>query len=435
MMIFLKNMETIFSPINNHRNSAVCTVRISGDHSMALKKFIPSLVKLTHRNVTRVQIMDNNGLQLDDALAVYFKAPHSFTGEDIIEVSLHSSPFIVSQFLSLLSSLNGFRFAKAGEFCLRAVQNNKMSLDEAEAINKLVTSESMVQHRLAINEFTGSYKDYYLQIRQSIIGTMSLLEAYIDFSEDEEIPDNLFTQIQSTSNELVKSIQKTLKISQTRQDCDIQIAILGKPNVGKSSLFNAITTTEDAIVSDISGTTRDAIRKFISINGFKVELIDTAGLRDDAEQIEKIGIERAKSIALQADIILFLQESISENIFDMANFQGHIINVFTKTDIHGVREGGINISQEDISNLEYQIAQLLNERFSAMQSVGFVCNTRQRVILEKSLSTLQVIDYTQSPEIISEEFRHILHTVSELVGGIDTEEILGEIFSSFCIGK
>ena len=434
-------METIFAPISNFRNSAVCTIRISGNNIFAVSKFIPSLVKIKPRFVARVKVFDINGTQLDDALAVYFAAPNSFTGEDILEISLHASPFIVSQFLSTIATLPNFRFAKAGEFCFRAVENNKISLNEAEAINKLILSDSHIKHNLAINELNGVCKNYHNQIKSGLLKILSLLETFIDFSEDEEISVDFISKIKEINANLILSIQKTIQFSQKKENFDVQIAILGKPNVGKSSLFNLLTSTDDAIVSEIAGTTRDAIKKTLNIAGFKVELIDTAGIRDNPEQIEKIGIEKAKNLAMNADIILLLQEKEDEFVVDVSSFNGLVFLVFTKKDIHGVRgkdkENAINISVLDnnISELEEKIYSILESRFHEMQSIGFLCNERQKSVLQTTLSILQNIDYFQSVELLSEEFRRALQSISFLTGYINTEDILGEIFSNFCIGK
>lgn len=439
MTQFTGNMQTIFAPINNHRNSAVCTIRVSGNGIFELQKFIPSLYKIKHKTVKRAKIFDESGSQLDDVIVLFFKAPYSFTGEDVLEVSLHASPFIVSKFLSLLASVEGFRFAKAGEFCLRAVENEKMTLSEAEAINKLIISESAVKHRLAISEMNGVCRDYYHEIKHKIIKILSLLETNIDFSEEEAISEDFFTKIKQINAGLVSVIEKTLKFSERQGGCDVQIAILGRPNVGKSTLFNAMTGTDDAIVSEIAGTTRDILKKTLGIGGFKIELVDTAGIRKNAEQIEKIGIERAKKLAMNADMVLLLKEDINDDIYDLPSFNGEVITVLTKADIYGVREEGrediVNITRDDISLLEGKIQLILEKRYGEMQAVGFICNARQRVVLEKAMQILQGVNFSLDVELLAEEFRHALHTVSYLVGDVDNEDILGEIFSTFCIGK
>ena len=431
-------MKTIFAPINNHVNSSVCTVRISGNNIFAIEPFIPKIKKIKHKTALRVKIFNEKSQQIDDAIALYFQAPNSFTGEDILEISLHSSPFIVSQFLALLTTLPNFSFAKNGEFCMRAVQNQKISLSQAEGINKLILSQSDIQHKLAINELNGICKDYYTQIKKSITKAISLLETYIDFSEEEALSFEFLKNIQNITNSTISLLEKTLKFSQKKENFDIQIAILGKPNVGKSSLFNTITETSDAIVSQIAGTTRDAIKKTININGFKIEIIDTAGIRNSTDEIEQIGIEKAKSLAQNANIILLLKEFEHDNDIQIENFNGEVITVFTKTDIHGIRKSNnhfVNITQNDISQLETKISEILQETMLEMQSVGFSCNERQKSILMETKNILKQIDLNSPPEIISEHFRSSIHKISNLVGEISNEDILGEIFSSFCIGK
>ena len=429
-------MTTIFAPINNHINSSVCTIRISGSDIFAVSKFIPSITKITHRKAMRVKIMEN-GEQIDDAIALFFQNPNSFTGEDVLEISLHASSFIVSKFLSLLASLPNFAFAKNGEFCMRAVQNGKISLTQAEGINKLILSQSHVQHKLAINELNGICKDYYTKIKQDITKIIALLETFIDFSEEEAISFEFLAKIEEIRGELVRNLEKTIGFSQKKENFDVQIAILGKPNAGKSSLFNAITESNDAIVSQIAGTTRDAIRKTVNIAGFKVEFVDTAGIRNSNDEIEQIGIERAKTIAKQADIILILKEFESDNIA-VEDFSGKIITVFTKNDIHPQRQCEtefVSISQSNFSQLERKIHEILTEQMSEMQSVGFSCNERQKAILHSTKSMLEQANSTLPAELLSEQFRLALHNISHLIGEVNNEDILGEIFSSFCIGK
>jgi len=430
-------MTTIFAPINNHINSSVCTIRISGSNIFAVSKFIPNIEKIEHRKTMRVKILDDEGQQIDDAIALFFQNPKSFTGEDVLEISLHSSSFIVSKFLEILASLPSFAFAKNGEFCMRAVQNGKISLTQAEGINKLILSQSYVQHKLAMNELSGICKNYYDQIKKDIIKAIALLETFIDFSEEEAISFEFLTTIEEIRDTLVKNLKKTIKFSQKKENFDVQIAILGKPNVGKSSLFNAITETSDAIVSQIAGTTRDAIRKTVNISGFKVEFVDTAGIRNSNDEIEQIGIERAQEIAKKSDVILLLKEFESDEIA-IENFTGEIITVFTKSDIHPQRQcetDFVNISQGNFSALEHKIHEILTEQMSQMQSVGFSCNERQKSILLSTKSILEKADLSLPAELLSEQFRLALHNISHLVGEINNEDILGKIFSSFCIGK
>ena len=428
-------MATIFAPINNFRNSAVCTVRISGENALDVKKYIPALEKIEPKVAKLVKIYTNDGKILDEALALYFKSPNSFTGEDILEVSLHSSSFIVSQFLNLLSKLDGFAFAKAGEFCLRAVQNEKISLAKAEAINKLIASESGVEHRFAMAEFQGFANDYYKAIKQELTQALALLETYIDFSEDEEISMDFIAKVQGLLQGVVQKIQKTLSFAKTKEDYDIAIAIVGKPNVGKSTLFNYLTNTNDAIVSQIAGTTRDAIRKNVMIGSFKVQIIDTAGIRTSADEIEQIGIKRAVEIAKNADVILHLQNDFES--IKIEKYQGEIVNIWAKNDISNPPKEMISISvkNNDIRQLEEKLNEICEQKLQEISGAGFLCNERQKIVLQSAIEVLQNIDFTIGVEIISEEIRKAMHGISHLVGTTNTEEILGEIFSNFCIGK
>lgn len=428
-------MQTIFSTVTNPNNSAICIIRISGNSFSNLENFIPSLKNIKHSITKRAKILDENFEVLDDAMITYFQAPKSFTGENILEISLHASKFIVGKFLEILAKIPNFRFAKNGEFCLRAVKNNKISLYEAEAINKLICSESLIQHKCAMAEMNGSSKNFVNEIKAKILKILSLLETFIDFSEEEAIFLNLVPEIKNINYNLLNTIKKMLSFSKKNNDYDLQIAILGKPNVGKSTLFNTIIGEENAIVSSIAGTTRDIIRKIINISGFKIELIDTAGIRNATEEIEMIGIKKAKEIATNADIIIHLQDNTPSEI-DLSTHNGIILDVFTKNDIIKYSfNNQIFINNKDISQLEKALYIILNERFLQIQGIGFIGNERQKSVLSQTINILQNIDFTQNVEIISENFRHALHIISFLIGNIDTEEVLGEIFSNFCIGK
>lgn len=430
-------MPSIFAPINGIRNSAVCTVRISGSNVFDVTKLIPNLKNIPHRTARLVKIYDENAALLDEAIALYFKAPHSFTGDDILEISLHGSGFIISKFLSILGKIDGFSFAKPGEFCLRAVQNQKISLSKAEAINKLISGESAVQHRFAMAEFNGACHDYYIEIKSGLIKALSLLETYIDFAEEEAISTDFIEKIRNIINTVVAVMRKNLLYSSSKEDFDVSIAIIGKPNVGKSSLFNCISNTDDAIVSDIPGTTRDAIRKNVMISGFKVQIIDTAGIRNTTDKIEQIGMQKAFTVAKNADIILYLQDSTDEENIKTGEYEGEIIKVWAKSDLNPPPDGMVSVSvkNRDIKQLETAITKILEERLQQMESVGFLCNERQKTVLKSTIDILTAIDFSLPAEIISEQIRLAISNISHLVGSVDTEEILGEIFSNFCIGK
>jgi tRNA modification GTPase len=428
-------MPTIFAPINNFRNSAVCVVRISGCDIFNMRRFIPVLSDIKPRIATLAKVYDLDGSVLDEAVIVYFKAPKSFTGEDVLEVSLHASAFVVSRFLALLGSLQNFVFAKAGEFCLRAVQNEKITLAKAEAINKLILSESAVQHRFAMAEFEGVLGDYYKNIKENLMQVLMLLEAYIDFSEDEAISMDFAARIKGIVGNVVQTLQKTLMFSKKKDDHDVSIAIVGRPNVGKSTLFNYLTNTNDAIVSQIAGTTRDAIRKNVIIGDFKVQIIDTAGIRTSTDEIEQIGIERAIEIARTADVILYLHNEIGT--LEIKDYQGEVIHVWTKSDISNAPKDmiGIAVINNDIASLELALSDVFKKKLDGMQAAGFLCNERQKVVLQGSIDILNSINFDDEAEIVSEKIRQAMHSISHIIGVVGTEDILGEIFSNFCIGK
>lgn len=429
-------MSTIFAPVNNFRNSAICTVRISGNEALACKKYAPAIEKIKPRTAKLVKIYNENGTVLDEAIVIYFNAPNSFTGEDVLEISLHSSEFIVSQFLNLLATIPNFSFAKPGEFCMRAVQNGKISLAKAEAINKLILSESAVQHRFAMAEFNGQTTDYYQKIKTELTKAIALLETYIDFSEDEAISMDFIAQIAEINKNIIAKIQKTIDFAKKNNDFDLSLAIIGKPNVGKSTLFNCLTNTSDAIISQIAGTTRDTIKKNITISGFKIQIVDTAGIRQSQDEIEQIGILRAIEIAKTADVILHLKETEDDDL-EVSNYKGEIVDVFVKKDIKSPPKNKVAISAKnaDIIELEEKLNEIFKIKLAEISGAGFLCNERQKAILQSTISVLENINFKNEAEIISEHFRQAMHNISHLVGKVDNEDILGEIFSSFCIGK
>ena len=304
--------KTIYALSTVYGKSGVAIIRISGNKALnAIKQMTEIKTEnIKPRYAYFSDVKDGNNL-LDKALVLYFKSPNSFTGEDVVEFQVHGSKAVISSVLECLSRIDGFRLAEAGEFSKRAFYNQKMDLTEAEGLADLIDSETSEQQKYAIRQIEGSLKGLYEGWRKELLTIMAHLEAYIDFP-DEDIPSDIVDNMQNTVFKVVEAIEKHLSsgnIGERLRD-GFRVVILGEPNAGKSSLLNAIAKREAVIVSDIEGTTRDAIDIHLDINGYPVTFTDTAGLRKTTEKIEQKGIEIAYSKAKDADVVVCLFDAL-----------------------------------------------------------------------------------------------------------------------------
>ena len=436
--------DTIFASSSQFK-SAIKIIRISGKKAKKLPKILNfikpkprtfSLRKLTHKNKV-----------IDYAPVVWLPKNKSFTGEDTYEIYIHGSIVIEKMIYRILSSYKDFRLAEAGEFTKRATINGNIDLVQAESINEIINTQTEKQLIVAQFQLDGSLSKVISNWREEIIYISSLIESLIDFS-DEDIPKDLSGLFLKKLNKIQDKIKKAVnsaKLSSLIKE-GYSVSIIGKPNVGKSSLINAITKQNTSIVSDIPGTTRDVIQQKIDLKGLPVTLYDTAGIRKTNNVIEKKGIELATNIMKKSNLILNLCENGNFNLNNLEEFFSNnnkikVINVKTKADINkkSNKKADIEIS----SKTNYGINTLLLKIYSYLSSLepketSLITSERQILHSKKALNALNRIkklSIIEETELIAEELRLASKHISNITSIIDNEDILDKIFSSFCIGK
>ena len=446
--------KTIFALATpaNHK-SGVAIVRISGE--MALNSLtVFGINKTPKPRMATLCELKSQGETIDKSLLFYFNSPHSFTGEDVIEIHCHGGRAVIAKILSVLASVPNFRMAEAGEFSKRAFFNNKMDLTAAEGLADLIDADTEGQRKQALRIMQGDAAVFYEKLRGSVLHSLAYLEAYIDFP-DEDIPESVLVEIDAeiaSVSQLIKTQLSDNFASEKIRD-GIFIAILGSPNVGKSSLLNLLAKRDVAIVSNIAGTTRDVIEVNLDIKGYSVILADTAGIRENADIIEQEGIRRSFERAKHADIkiIMLDAESSLDSVEHLIEPERTII-LFNKVDLvarhcepsqtvwqsQDIAIKPIKISVKErtgidqfMQDLENMIAQIIPSEAS------FVTRTRHREHLSNALEHLHNYQELQQVglEIRSEELRRAATEIGKITGKIAVDEILGHIFSSFCIGK
>ncbi|MCT8571051.1 tRNA uridine-5-carboxymethylaminomethyl(34) synthesis GTPase MnmE [Glaesserella parasuis] len=402
---------------------------------------------------------DEDGTVLDQGIALFFKAPHSFTGEDVLELQGHGGQVILDLLLNRILKVKGVRIARAGEFSEQAFLNNKLDLAQAEAIADLIDATSEQAARSALKSLQGEFSNKINELVDSVIYLRTYVEAAIDFP-DEEIDFLADGKIEAKLNEIIA------QLANVRQEAKqgtilregMKVVIAGKPNAGKSSLLNALAGREAAIVTDIAGTTRDVLREHIHIDGMPLHIIDTAGLREASDEVEKIGIKRAWDEIEQADHDLLMNDS---NESQADSFQQEwatflaklpknipVTVIRNKVDLTGEAESLVQADNFTVIRLSAQTkvgVDLLREHlkksmgYQSSTEGGFIARRRHLVALETAAEHLERghIQLTQfyAGELLAEELRMVQNALSEITGQFTSDDLLGNIFSSFCIGK
>ena len=443
--------KTIYALSTVFGKSGVAIFRISGQSAFdAIKKMTAiNTKKIKSRYAYFTKIHTTQKQPIDQAIVLYFKAPNSFTGEDLVEIQCHGSKAVISSILESLSQIENFRLAEAGEFSRRAFYNNKMDLTEAEGLADLIDAETSEQQKYALRQMNGDLKELYEGWRTTLVNILAHLEAYIDFP-DEELPQNIVSNIENTVFKVREEIQNHLSQSNygERLHDGFKVVILGEPNAGKSSLLNALAQREAVIVSDVAGTTRDAIDVYMDINGYPVIFTDTAGLRITDEQIEKKGIEIAFSKAKEADLIIALIDGKNPNlnIFDnqLTDCKNKIIFVLNKSDcldekqcFKFKKDGFITISAKQKTGIN-DLITIIKEKISAnfsQSSTSLITRKRYRETLNDVFKDLQNFNLSKNIELSAEDIRIAVRNIGKITGRVEVDEILDKIFGSFCIGK
>jgi len=462
--------ETICAPATSP-GGAISVIRISGPDSFDIceKIFVPAdknliLKEQTGYKVVHGEIRDGKEV-VDDVLVTIYKAPHSYTGEDSIEISCHGSSFIITRILELLI-MKGVVSALPGEFTQRAFLNGKMDLSQAEAVADLVASETKAAHRIAMNQMRGGFSAEIVNLRSELLRFASLIELELDFGEEDvQFADrNELSSIITKVKDLADKLANSFSLGNAIKN-GIPVTIVGKPNSGKSTLLNSLLNEERAIVSDIPGTTRDSIEDSIVINGLEYRFIDTAGLRDTSDVIESLGIRKTNEKIMQASVILMVDEisEPAEMINQRADYIRNMISGFEKKLVilvNKIDEGdqstmdklrqNIYLDNDDsllfisaktltgLDKLRSKLGKIL-EKEPLTQGDVIITNVRHFEALKHVSESLERVIKGLAehlPEdLLATDIRQAIHYLGEITGEITTDEILGNIFKNFCIGK
>lgn len=438
---------------------AIGVIRLSGQNSIAIADILFTGKNLLHQasHTLHVGMLKNENEELDEVVISLYKAPKSYTGENIVEISCHGSPFIQQQIIEACIQ-KGARLAKPGEFTQRAFLNGKMDLTQAEAVADVIAAHSLAAQQTALKQLRGGFSSDLKELRNQLIGFAALIELELDFSqEDVEFADRLqleqlIARLMLATTQLINSFKLGNSIKN-----GVNVAIIGRPNAGKSTLLNALLNEERAIVSEIAGTTRDTIEEVLNINGVLFRLVDTAGIREHStDSIENLGIERSKQNAEKSDIIIHLADVTCEDkkeITWLKNYRHKVIDVFNKYDEArpGYRNvsaaiaesaAGIYISAKNKQGIEelksMMFEKAIGETIQTENTI--VTNARHYAALKKISECLNDIktgmDNNLTGDLLAPDIRRCLHYLGEITGQVETDrDILGTIFGKFCIGK
>ncbi len=450
----VNNHDAIIALATAPGEGAISVIRISGEEAFRITdKMFHGKHKIADSRPNTIhygKILDKKGEIIDDVLISVFKAPHSYTGENSVEISTHGSQLIVNKIIELSLNL-GARLAEPGEFTKRAFLNGKMDLAQAEAVADVINSRTEASLRGARNQLDGLLSQKVDSLRQMLVNASSLIELELDFAEEdvEFLPsEEIMTRINGVVNEINKLLD-TYSFGKVIKD-GVNVALVGKPNVGKSSLLNYILKESRAIVSEIPGTTRDVIREDVSIDGVLYRLYDTAGIRIAEDTIEKEGVKRSRQVVRDADVVILINDVLSgydKDLFEeltLLTEKERIINIVNKIDIADMKiaDEAMRISAktgEGIDKLFESLKKAAIGSKSYSEKTAVVSNLRHynslknaKDFLEKAIETVSL---GMSGEYISVDMRSAESALGEIIGKVTNDDILNNIFSQFCIGK
>ncbi len=444
-----ESKDTIFALASGFVKAGVSVIRISGNDSREAFSHLTGKKLPESHKATLCKIKTSDGNLLDEAVCIYFKAPASYTGEDVLEIQVHGSRAIIKTLLSELGKIKGFRPADRGEFTKRAVLNGKIDITEAEGINDLINAETYQQVRQALKQMGGELSRLYDSWRNEITHILAFTEAYIDFPE-EEIPADIEKRVSDKINSLQNEIKKHLSENRGQKLHDgYNIAIIGAVNAGKSSLLNKLVKKEAAIVSSIAGTTRDVVEVFMDLNGFPVIFADTAGLRETTDIVEREGIKRALARAEDADLKIAVFDGNAKN-FDtetIKQIDEKTFVIINKKDLLTAedREKIIKFFNKDILFISTKdekdiknLLDLIGERVRSeleVREAPVMTQIRHKESLEYALGALTRAEKDTLIDLRAEDLRLAARHLGKITGRIDVEEILDIVFKEFCIGK
>jgi len=428
-------METIFALSTAPGKAGIAVIRLSGPAVAAAAVALCGALPGPRQASLRV-LRDGEGARLDEAVILYFPEGASFTGEPVLELQTHGSPAVISALLRLLSTLPGLRPADPGEFTRRALANGRLDLTQVEALADLLESETEAQRRQAMRVFSGSLGEKCVEWRMSLLRALTLLEVTIDFA-DEEVPVDVFPEVRALLTSAKSGLDTEIAgfVVAERIRSGFEVAILGAPNAGKSTLLNTLAGREAAITSEHAGTTRDVIEVRMDLGGLPVTLLDTAGLRETEDAVESMGIARARARAAAADLRVFLDDGGRD--FDDLR-QADDISVRAKADLAPGKGDGISgLTGLGVDRLVGRITETLGAR---AQGGGMAIRARHEAAMRSGSAALdaalRALDGGEATtDIAAEEVHSSVRALDSLVGRIGVETVLGEIFASFCLGK
>ena len=441
--------DTIAAVATGAGKAGIGVLRVSGSQAGDIARQITG-TRLTPRHAHYLPFLDDQSDVIDEGVALYFTAPHSFTGEDVLELQGHGGPVVLQLLLARVLSL-GARTANPGEFSERAFYNDKLDLAQAEAISDLIDSSSTASARAAVRSMRGEFSSHIQRINDELIALRVWLEAALDFSE-EDIDFLAEPQLQSRALSLIGEFDLLLARAEQGQRLrdGLNIVIAGSTNAGKSSLLNRLSGDDTAIVTDVAGTTRDVLRTDIIIKGVPVHIVDTAGVRDTEDVVERLGIERARQAVIEADHVLVLLDATSPVIPHLPSIDPQRVSVVVnKTDLLDSESVRSVVSDFDailaVSALTGEGVKDLQEHLLSLagydQHLEGAYSARQRHLVaikqarDATQGALHRLQENILPELAAEELRLAQQSLQLITGRFDSEDLLGEIFSSFCIGK
>ncbi len=445
------NEDTISAVATANGIGSIAIIRISGDRALEIAKKLTRKQTFSPRYATLTNIYNSGDELIDEAIVIYFQAPFSFTAEDVVEIQCHGG-FIVAQSILKATLFYGARLAEAGEFSKRAFFNGRIDLSEAEAIAGLIEAKSEDAAKILAKQMKGELKEFVEGIRDALLHILAYSEVSIDYAE-EDLPEDLVLQIKAKLSELQSSLQKTLLASRAREGLmqGFRVAIVGKPNVGKSSLLNALLNYNRAIVSDIAGTTRDTIEEQVKIGTHLIRIVDTAGIREANDEIERIGIERSLEAIKESDIVVALfdgsrvADSEDEQIVSLIQSEAsdkHVLYVKNKIDLEPkfshkeIRFAMELNSKESVDALIKALEGIMNETNSSDEMM--LISQRQVLAVQNTLSSIEeafVPLLDQELEIFSFCLNEALREIASITRPFENDEMLDKMFGSFCLGK
>ena len=424
--------NTIFALSTPYGRSGVGLFRVSGDLQEFDWSTLFSKASFVPRRASLCRLLDQTGTTIDDVVVTFFPSPASFTGEDVLEFACHGSTAILDAVVEVLAAVPGWRLAEPGEFSRRAFRHGKMDLAEAEGLADVLEAKTTRQLHHAQQAAWGNTSNSVKTWRRKLIELQALAEAVIDFSEDldDDIEAQILTTARTFASELSSAVTKGQQVAQL--NAGYTVALVGAPNAGKSSLLNAMTNTDVAIVTDIAGTTRDQIAVETVIDGLPVKLIDTAGLRDTSDVVEQMGVERAQRLIETANLVVQVVHPDDE-----PEIIAEALTVFTHADVKDRSSEALSISSTTgagVDSLLKAIGQQLSMDLPSPDDVAF-SNVRQREAVSRAVTELEAVSLDLPLDINGQHLRYAGQALAEVTGDVDVEDVLDVIFGNFCIGK